>query len=102
MQAVNRRTFLKIAGFGGVVFASRLARGAAAYASQDEFFFVQLSDTHWGYQGAANPDALVTLPKAVAAVDAPAPPPPLLVFTRGPTPTPHHSRHLPRPPAHSP
>src|SRR2546423_732779 len=64
MQAVNRRTFLKIAGFGGVVFASRLARGAAAYASQDEFFFVQLSDTHWGYQGAANPDALVTLAKA--------------------------------------
>ena len=81
MQAVNRRTFLKIAGFGGVVFASRLARGAAAYASQDEFFFVQLSDTHWGYQGAANPDALVTLPKAVAAVNALDPQPDFIVFT---------------------
>src|SRR2546421_6461493 len=81
MQAVNRRTFLKIAGFGGVVIASRLARRAAAYASQDEFFFVQLSDTHWGYQGAANPDALVTLPKAVAAVNALDPQPDFIVFT---------------------
>ena len=60
---MNRRNFLKLTGLGGVVFASALARGAGNYASsQDEFFFVQLSDTHWGFQGAAvNPDAAGTL-----------------------------------------
>src|SRR6266571_2015384 len=43
---IDRRSFLRIAGAGGAVFASRLARGADPYAtSQDEFFFVQLSDT---------------------------------------------------------
>ena len=79
---IDRRSFLRIAGVGGVVFASRLARGADAYAtSQDEFFFVQLSDTHWGFQGAANPDALVTLPKAIAAVNALDPQPDFIVFT---------------------
>src|SRR5437870_11827636 len=82
MQGVDRRQFLKIAGIGGVVFASRLARGADAYASaQDEFFFVQLSDTHWGFQGAPNPDALGTLPKAVDAVNALDPQPDFIVFT---------------------
>ena len=66
MQGVDRRQFLKIAGIGGVVFASRLARGADPYASaQDEFFFVQLSDTHIGFQGPPNPDPLGTLPKAI-------------------------------------
>ena len=79
---IDRRSFLRIAGAGGAVFASRLARGADPYAtSQDEFFFVQLSDTHWGFQGAANPDALVTLPKAIAAVNALDPQPDFIVFT---------------------
>jgi 3',5'-cyclic AMP phosphodiesterase CpdA len=83
MALVDRRQFLKIAGLGGVVFASGLARGAQPYAaSQDEFFFVQLSDTHWGFQGAAvNPDAQGTLPKAVAAVNALQPAPDFIVFT---------------------
>ena len=81
-QALNRRNFLKIAGFGGVVFASGLARGADSYAAgEEEFFFVQLSDTHWGFQGPPNPDALVTLPKAVAAVNALDPQPDFIVFT---------------------
>jgi len=82
MQAVDRRQFLKIAGLGGVVFASGLARGAQPYgAAQDEFFFVQLSDTHWGFQGAPNPDAAGTLPKAIAAVNALDPQPDFIVFT---------------------
>src|SRR6266850_705252 len=82
MQAVDRRQFLKIAGLGGVVFASGLARGAGPYgAAQDEFFFVQLSDTHWGFQGAPNPDAAGTLPKAIAAVNALDPQPDFIVFT---------------------
>jgi hypothetical protein len=80
---VDRRTFLKLAGLGGAVFASRLARAADPYAAAgDEFFFVQLSDTHWGFEGPAlNPDAAGTLPKAVAAVNALAEQPDFIVFT---------------------
>jgi len=82
MHAIDRRAFLKLAGLGGVVFASGLARGADPYAaSADEFFFVQLSDTHWGFQGAPNPDARGTLPKAIASVNALAPQPDFIVFT---------------------
>jgi len=83
MQHIDRRNFLKIAGVGGVVFASGLAGCAsrAAKSEADEFYFVQLSDTHWGFQGAPNPDAKVTLPKAVAAVNALSPQPDFIVFT---------------------
>src|SRR2546426_10722937 len=70
-QSIDRRDFLKLAGLGGVVFASGLAGGAKfAGAAQDDFYFVQLSDTHWGFNGpVVNPDAGGTLPKAVAAVN---------------------------------
>ncbi len=82
MQGIDRRQFLKVAGLGGLVFASGLARGADSYTqAQDEFFFVQLSDTHWGFQGAPNPDAAGTLPKAIAAVNALDPQPDFIVFT---------------------
>ena len=86
MQGVDRRQFLKIAGLGGVVFASGLGcastKSDMAYgAGQDEFFFVQLSDTHWGFKGAPNPDAEGTLPKAIAAVNALDPQPDFIVFT---------------------
>jgi 3',5'-cyclic AMP phosphodiesterase CpdA len=78
---LDRRQFLKLAGLGGVVFASGLARGADYASAQEEFFFVQLSDTHWGFQGAPNPDAAGTLPKAIAAVNALEPQPDFIVFT---------------------
>src|SRR3989454_372557 len=80
---MNRRNFVKLAGLGGVVFTSGLARGAGTYgSSQDEFFFVRLSDTHWGFQGpAVNPDAAGTLPKAIAAVNALETQPDFVVFT---------------------
>src|SRR5436190_4325643 len=86
MQPVDRRQFLKIAGLGGVVFASGLGcpstkSGMGYEAAQDEFFFVQLSDTHWGFKGAPNPDAEGTLPKAIAAVNALDPQPDFIVFT---------------------
>ena len=86
MQGVDRRQFLKIAGLGGVVFASGLGcastkSGMAYESAQDEFFFVQLSDTHWGFKGAPNPDAEGTLPKAIAAVNALDPQPDFIVFT---------------------
>jgi len=82
-QAFDRRDFLKLAGLGGAVFASGLAGCAGmAGAERDEFYFVQLSDTHWGFKGPAlNPDAAGTLPKAVAAVNALKERPDFIVFT---------------------
>lgn len=82
---INRRDFLKLAGIGGVVFASglgSLAHGASKSAPQKDFYFVQLSDTHWGFSGpAVNPDAANTLKKAVAAVNSLESQPDFVVFT---------------------
>jgi 3',5'-cyclic AMP phosphodiesterase CpdA len=79
---MERRDFLNLAAAGGgAVFVSGLAGCATALASTKDFYFVQLSDTHWGYQGPANPDAGVTLRKAVASVNALQNPPDFIVFT---------------------
>ncbi|HTF14361.1 MAG TPA: metallophosphoesterase [Burkholderiales bacterium] len=82
-ESIDRREFLKLAGLGGAVFASGLAGCASmAGAKQDDFYFVQLSDTHWGFKGPAlNPDAEGTLQKAVAAVNALSFDPDFIVFT---------------------
>jgi hypothetical protein len=86
---MQRRDFLALTALGGgAVFASGLAGCstraggmAAAGSNTGDFYFVQLSDTHWGYQGPANPDAAVTLRKAVATVNALSTPPEFIVFT---------------------
>jgi len=80
---LTKRDFMRLAGLGGVVFASRLPGfGALALAAEEEFYFVQLSDTHWGFTGPAiNPDPEGTLPKAIAAVNALKEPPDFVVFT---------------------
>jgi 3',5'-cyclic AMP phosphodiesterase CpdA len=79
-NSIDRREFLKLMGLGGVVFASGLARGAHA-AGNEDFYFVQLSDAHWGFEGPPNPDAKGTLKKAVAAVNALSVQPDFIVFT---------------------
>jgi 3',5'-cyclic AMP phosphodiesterase CpdA len=82
-QGVSRREFLKLAGLGGVVLVAGAAstRGAIA-ATGNDFYFVQLSDTHWGFEGAAiNPDAAGTLKKAVAAVNGLSQQPDFIMFT---------------------
>jgi 3',5'-cyclic AMP phosphodiesterase CpdA len=66
---------------GGVVFASGLAGWAGSATGSGDFYFVQLSDAHWGFEGPPNPDARGTLPKAVAAVNSLNPPPDFIVFT---------------------
>jgi hypothetical protein len=80
-----RRNFVKLAGLGGVVFASGLPGWAAAAprdAIAQDFYFVQLSDTHLGFNDPAiNPDAEGTLSKAVAAVNALPGTPDFVVFT---------------------
>jgi len=85
---MQRRDFLALSALGGgAVFASGLAGcatradGMAAAGGYTDFYFVQLSDTHWGYQGPANPDSAVTLRKAVATVNALSTPPEFIVFT---------------------
>jgi hypothetical protein len=63
MSKFDRRGFIKLAGLGGgIVFASGLSRGLGLnalgslpdYAKgkvENDFYFVQLSDTHWGFTG---------------------------------------------------
>jgi Icc-related predicted phosphoesterase len=78
----NRRQFLKLTGLGGVgVVVGSALPGVALGYDQDDFYFVQLSDTHWGFEGAPNPDAKGTLKKAVAAVNALEQQPDFIVFT---------------------
>src|SRR5512136_2010968 len=83
---INRREFLKLAGLGGVVFASGLGYGANTTTSNgadaEEFYWVQLSDTHWGFEGPpVNPDAKGTLKKAVDEVNTLSHKPDFVVFT---------------------
>ena len=81
---INRRDFMKLTAIGGgAVFLSGLTKSAtgADYASDDEFFFVQLTDTHWGFKGPPNPDASNTLKKAVATVNGLEMQPDFIVFT---------------------
>ena len=89
MSAFDRRQFLRLAGVGGVVLVpglagvSGMARAADAMspAGYDDFYFVQLSDSHWGFEGPPNPDAHGTLPKAIASVNALALAPDFVIFT---------------------
>jgi 3',5'-cyclic AMP phosphodiesterase CpdA len=86
---INRREFLELAGLvgagiAGVVFASGLSHTEAAARSlrADDFFFLQMSDTHWGFSGpTVNPDAAITLEKAVATVNSLEQLPDFIVFT---------------------
>jgi len=84
-REINRRDFLKITGIGaGAVFASGLhlpfAFGQSGKA--DDFYFLQLSDTHWGFKGpAVNPHADVTLKQAIQTVNSLSVKPDFIVFT---------------------
>jgi 3',5'-cyclic AMP phosphodiesterase CpdA len=83
-QTVTRRDFMKLAGLGGVVLVSGCAStmGSTRVAADDDFFFVQLSDSHWGFEDPAiNPDAKGTLRKAVAAVNSLSHRPDFVMFT---------------------
>ncbi len=83
---IDRREFLKLAGIGSVIFVTgsgSLGHVAnAALSKNDDFFFVQLSDTHWGFNNpAVNPDSAGTLKKAVAAVNSLKIQPDFIMFT---------------------
>jgi len=85
-MGMDRREFMRLAGIGGAVFASGLpgwvrAQGYAARSAED-FYFVQLSDLHWGFSDPkVNPDFAGTLGKAIAAVNGLTEQPDFVVFT---------------------
>lgn len=86
MTAIDRREFLRLGGSGaaGAVLISSLwpGRASARTPAVEDFVFLQMSDTHWGYSGpAVNPDADVTLEKAVASVNRLSHQPDFVVFT---------------------
>ncbi|MBF0552321.1 MAG: metallophosphoesterase [Deltaproteobacteria bacterium] len=83
---INRRDFLKLAGLGGVVFVSGLDGLAgpanAARSKKNDFYFVQLSDTHWGFSGpAVNPEAPEMLKKVITTVNGLAHQPDFVFFS---------------------
>jgi hypothetical protein len=78
----HRRDFLKLAGLGGVVFASSLGPwGRALAGTGQDFSFVQMTDSHWGFEGPPNPEAKNTLKRAVAAANALENQPDFIMFT---------------------
>ncbi len=81
---IDRREFIKLAGLGSAVVVAGCAgmRTTTIASRTDDFYFVQLSDTHWGFDDPQiNPDAAGTLPKAVAAVNSLSQPPDFVMFT---------------------
>lgn len=102
---IERRELLRLLGLGSVVSVSGLLGCASAAAGRpgaaappptpgappgvpptgaapvEDFLFLQLSDTHWGYSGANNPEADVTLTQAVRAINASPVNPDFVVFT---------------------
>ena len=63
-----------------VIVAAALTGAPAAFS--DQIFFVQLSDTHWGFDNPkVNPDYAGTLKKAIAQVNALPATPDFIVFT---------------------
>jgi 3',5'-cyclic-AMP phosphodiesterase len=65
---------------GGLPAGSLLGRARRAEAAAD-FTFVQISDTHVGYKGPANPDAMASLATTIAKVNALSPAPAFVLHT---------------------
>ena len=81
-EGATRRSLLKCMSYGaaGVLWtvAGGVPRplslaGSAAAATAGDFSFVQISDTHIGFKGAANPDPAATLREGLARAAAPRP-----------------------------
>jgi Icc protein len=78
-DGIDRRGFLKCMQWAGAglvwrfaagVPASRLLGAPAETASQSDFTFVQISDSHIGFDRPANPDVAATFQTAVAKINS--------------------------------
>lgn len=96
---VPRRDLLALGSLGGLVLASALSGCSRAMgephaptsappptplapqAAMKDFFFLQLTDTHWGFEGPPNPEAATCLKTTVAAINAVETQPDFIVFT---------------------
>jgi 3',5'-cyclic AMP phosphodiesterase CpdA len=77
---LSRRRFLRHAAWagaavavtvsGGVLTSQALGHGGGAAHATDDFTFVQISDSHIGFTGAANPDVTKTFQGALDLVNA--------------------------------
>jgi Calcineurin-like phosphoesterase len=84
-MGIDRRDFLKLIGIGGIVFISgshALAGAGRKEVEQGDFFFVQLSDTHWGFNDPKiNPDFAGILKKVIVLVNGMESQPDFIIFT---------------------
>jgi len=82
---IDRRKFLRLMTLGSAVFVlspRNLTFASDGTMTQDDFFFIQLSDSHWGFTGSkVNPDSGGTLKKAVATVNSLNLQPDFIMFT---------------------
>src|SRR5262245_30859140 len=91
MDRMDRRGFLECMAWtgtgllwtaaGGVLSSRVVSPAAAEEASPASFSFVQISDTHIGFKGQANPDATATLQQVVDRVNAMRPAPAFVLHT---------------------
>ncbi len=89
-DGVDRRGFLQCMAWAGTglvwtaaggILSSRALGQASAEESALGFSFVQISDTHIGFKGEANKDALGTFEQAIARIKALEPAPSIIVHT---------------------
>ena len=91
-DGVDRRGFLQCMAWagtglvwtatGGILSSATLRQAAAAGADPaGSFSFVQISDTHIGFKGEANKDALGTFEQAIARIKAIDPAPAFIIHT---------------------
>lgn len=83
-MTIDRREFLKLAGFGSLIVVCGVhgLSSAQQKSDKDDFFFLQISDTHWGFNDpTVNPDYSGTLEKAVSAVNNIQQQPDFIMFT---------------------
>jgi 3',5'-cyclic-AMP phosphodiesterase len=90
MDRMNRRGFLECMAWVGTgvvwtatggILSSRVLPAAAAELTGGSFSFVQISDSHVGFKGQANPDAAVTLQQVVGKINALPTPPAFVIHT---------------------
>ena len=91
MDRMDRRGFLECMAWaggglvwvasGGVLSSRMISPAGAAETASGSFSFVQISDTHIGFKGQANPDATATLQQVVERVNALQPAPAFVLHT---------------------